>query len=140
MYVSKFQRIDGKAGRAILLVTWENVGWDVVLGMRNGLVVAAPLFDGDGGPAGPLRRAPQLDLAAADNLPVGWHATFADPGLPFDPNGAEDVIVAVLDTAHYADRVIGAAARPEFRRNWLLKRLADDLRTENGSLEIKYDT
>lgn len=114
-------------------------GLHVVSAMPNWLVAAAPLLYSDGGPAAPPRSAPQLDLAAADNLPVGWHVTFADPGLPFDPNGAEDVIVAVLDTAHYADRVIGAAARPEFRRNWLLKRLADDLRSENGSLEIEYD-
>ncbi len=114
-------------------------GLHIVSAMPNWLVAAAPLLYSDGGPAAPPRSAPQLDLAAADNLPVGWHVTFADPGLPFDPNGAEDVIVAVLDTAHYADRVIGAAARPEFRRNWLLKRLADDLRSENGSLEIEYD-
>jgi subtilase family protein len=114
-------------------------GLHVVSAMPNWLVAAAPLLYSDGGPAAPPRSAPQLDLAAADNLPVGWHVTFADPGLPFDPNGAEDVIVAVLDTAHYADRVISAAARPEFRRNWLLKRLADDLRSENGSLEIEYD-
>jgi Subtilase family len=114
-------------------------GLHVVSAMPNWLVAAAPLLYSDGGPAAPPRSAPQLDLAAADNLPVGWHVTFADPGLPFDPNGAEDVIVAVLDTAHYADRVISAATRPEFRRNWLLKRLADDLRSENGSLEIEYD-
>lgn len=114
-------------------------GLYVVSAMPNWLVAAAPLLYSDGGPAAPPRLAPQLDLAAADNLPIGWHVTFADPGLPFDPNGAEDVIVAVLDTAHYADRVISAAARPEFRRNWLLKRLADDLRSENGSLEIEYD-
>src|SRR5260370_1924169 len=34
---------------------------------------------------------------------------------------------------------MSAAARPEFRRNWLLKRLAEDLRSENGLLEIEYD-
>ena len=114
-------------------------GLHVVSAMPNWMVAAAPLLYSDGGPAAPPQPAPQLDLAAADNLPVGWHVTFADAGLPFDPNGAEDVIVAVLDTAHYADRLISAASRPEFRRNWLLRLLADDLGSENGSLEIEYD-
>ncbi len=114
-------------------------GLQVVSAMPNWLVTAAPVLYGDGGPATPPRPAPQLDLAAAENLPVGWRVSFVDAGLPFDPNGAEDVIVAVLDTAYHPDRVISAATRPEFRRNWLLKRLADDLRSENGSLEIEYD-
>lgn len=114
-------------------------GLHVVSAMPNWIVTAAPLLYSDGGPAVSPRPAPKLDLAATGNTPVGWHLSFADSGLPFDPNGAEDVVVAVLDTAHHPDRLISAATRPEFRRNWLLKRLADDLRSENGSLEIEYD-
>ncbi len=114
-------------------------GLHVVSAMPNWLVTAAPLFYGDGGPAVPPRSSPKLDLPAAGNAPVGWRVSFVDPGLPFDPRGAEDVVVAVLDTAHNPDRLMSAAARPEFRRNWLLKRLAEDLRSENGLLEIEYD-
>jgi subtilase family protein len=114
-------------------------GLHVVSAMPNWLVTAAPLLYSDGGPAAPPRPAPQLDLAAADNLPVGWRISFMDAGLPFDPNDAEDVTVAVLDTAHHPDRLLSAATRPEFKRNWLLQRLADNLRSENGSLEIEYD-
>ena len=114
-------------------------GLHLVSAMPNWLVTAAPLLYGDGGPATPPRPAPKLDLSAPGDPLPGWRISFVDPGLPFDPNGAEDVLVAVLDTAHHPDRVISAATRPEFRRNWLLKRLADDLRSENGSLEIEYD-
>jgi len=114
-------------------------GLHVVSAMPNWMVTAAPLLYSDGGPAVSSRPAPKLDLAATGNTPVGWHISFADSGLPFDPNGAEDVVVAVLDTAHHPDRLISAATRPEFRRNWLLKRLANDLRSENCSLEIEYD-
>src|SRR5712692_1881564 len=114
-------------------------GLHVVSAMPNWLVTAAPLFYGDGGPAVPPRSSPKLDLPAAGNAPVGWRVSFVDPGLPFDPRGAADVVVAVLDTAHNPDLLTSAAARPEFRRNWLLKRLAEDLRSENGLLEIEYD-
>lgn len=113
-------------------------GLHVVSAMPNWLVTAAPLLYGDGGPAGPPRPAPKLDLPTASNAPVGWRVSFVDAGLPFDPNHAEDVIVAVLDAAHHPDRLLAAATRPEFRRNWLLQRLAEDLRNENGSLEIEY--
>lgn len=114
-------------------------GLNVVSAMPNWLVTAARQLYSDGGPAAPPRPAPQLDLAAADNLPVGWHVSFVDTGLPFDPNDAEDVVVAVLDTSQHPDRLISASMRPEFKRNRLLQRLAEDLRSENGSLEIEYD-
>jgi len=114
-------------------------GLNVVSAMPNWLVTAARQLYSDGGPAVPPRPAPQVDLAAADNLPVGWHISFVDPGLPVHPNDAEDVIVAVLDTAQHPDRLISASMRPELKRNRLLQRLATDLRSENGSLEIEYD-
>ncbi len=114
-------------------------GLNVVSAMPNWLVTVAPQLHSDGGPAVPPRPAPQLDLAAADSLPVGWHISFVDTGFPFDPEGAEDVLIAVLDTAQHPDRVINAAMRPEFRRNRLLQRLAEDLRNETGFLEIEYD-
>ena len=114
-------------------------GLNVVSAMPNWLVTAAPQLYSDGGPAVPPRPAPQVDLAAADNMPVGWHISFVDPGLPVHPNDAEDVIVAVLDTAQHPDRLISASMRPELKRNRLLQRLAADLRSENGSLEIEYD-
>jgi hypothetical protein len=114
-------------------------GLNVVSAMPNWLVTVTPQLHSDGGPAAPPRPAPQLDLAAADSLPVGWHISFGDTGLQFDPRGAEDVLIAVLDTAQHPDRVMNAAMRPEFRRNRLLQRLADDLRNETGLLEIEYD-
>jgi hypothetical protein len=114
-------------------------GLNVVSAMPNWLVTIAPQLHSDGGPAVPPRPAPQVDLAAADSLPVGWHISFGDTGLQFDPKGAEDVLIAVLDTAQHPDRVLNAAIRPEFRRNRLLQRLADDLQNETGILEIEYD-
>ena len=114
-------------------------GLNVVSAMPNWLVTAATHLHSDGGPAVPPRPAPQVDLAAADSLPVGWHISFGDTGLPFDPRGAEDVLIAVLDTAQHPDRLMNAAMRPEFTRNRLLQRLAEDLRNETGSLEIEYD-
>jgi hypothetical protein len=114
-------------------------GLNVVSAMPNWLVTVAPQFHCDGGPTVPPRPAPQADLAAADSLPVGWHISFDDTGLQFDPGGAEDVLIAVLDTAHHPDRVMNASIRPEFRRNRLLQRLADDLRNEANNLEIEYD-
>jgi subtilisin family serine protease len=114
-------------------------GLNVVSAMPNWLVTVAPQFHSNGGPAVPPRPAPQLDLAAADRQPLGWHISFSDTGLPFDSNDAEDVLVAVLDTAQHRDRLMNAAMRPEFRRNRLLQRLAEDLRNETGYLEIEYD-
>lgn len=114
-------------------------GLYLVSAMPNWIVTAAPTFYGDGGPALPPRPAPLLDLPAPANSLLGWHVSFLDPGIPLDPNGAEEVMVALLDTAHRPDRVLSAATRPEFRRNALLQRLAADLRNENGSFEIEYD-
>ncbi|HEX6109186.1 MAG TPA: hypothetical protein VFZ02_07190, partial [Ktedonobacteraceae bacterium] len=51
-------------------------GLNLVSAMPNWLVTAAPQYHSDGGPAVPPRPAPQLDLAAADSLPVGWHISF----------------------------------------------------------------
>lgn len=114
-------------------------GLNVVSAMPNWLVTAAPQLHSDGGPAVPPRPAPQVELAAADSIPGSWHVTFGDTGLQFDPTGEEDVLVAVLDTAQHPDRVINAAMRPEFRRNRIMQRLADNLRSEDGLLEIEYD-
>ncbi len=115
------------------------VGLHLVSAMPNWLVTAAPLLYGEGGPAMPPLPTPMLDQLASGSAPVGWHISFADQGLPFDPNEAEEVTVAVLDTAPHPDCLRGAATRPEFRRNWLLQRLATNLKEENGSFEIEYD-
>src|SRR5437899_3614890 len=114
-------------------------GLNVVSAMPTWLVTAAPQLYSQGGPAVPPRPAPQLDLAAADNLPVGWHVSFVDTGLPFDPNDAEDVMVAVLDTSQHPDRLMSSAMRPEFKRNRLVLSHTEDLRSEYGSLAIEYD-
>lgn len=114
-------------------------GLHLVSAMPNWLVTAAPSFYGDGGPALPPQPAPALDLPTSGNPPLGWHISFVDQGLPLEPNGAEEVMIAVLDTAHHPDRLRSAAARPELRRNWLLQRLAANLHSENGSFEIEYD-
>ena len=54
-------------------------------------------------------------------------------------HGADDVLVAVLDTAIHPDRIQSAALRPELRQNWLLQRIANDLRSEDGSFVVEYD-
>jgi Subtilase family len=116
------------------------VGLHIVSAMPNWLVTAAPLFYGEGGPAVLPRPAPMLDITSSpSNALLGWHIRLLDQTIPLDAKGAEDVLVAVLDTAHYPDRVLSAAARPELRRNWLLQRLASDLRNEDGSFVIEYD-
>jgi hypothetical protein len=107
--------------------------------MPNWLVTAAPLYYGAGGPALPPRPAPRLDLPTAGEPPLGWHISFVDERLLLDPNGAAGVVVAVLDTAVEAERLLSSAQRPEFRRNWLLQRLAADLGRESGLLQIEYD-
>jgi len=114
-------------------------GLHVLSAMPNWLVTAAPVFYGDGGPALPPRPAPRLDLPSVGNAPVGWRVSFVDQSTPLDPNGAQEVLVAVLDTAHHPDHVQRAANRPEFQRNWLLQRLAYNLQSANGSFEIEYD-
>lgn len=115
------------------------VGLSVVSAMPNWLLSAAPAYYADGGPAVPPRPAPMVDVPAAVNALIGWHLTLVDQAIPLDTKGAEDVLVAVLDTAPHPDRVRGAAVRPEFRRHWLLQRLAQDLRKEDGAFSIEYD-
>lgn len=114
-------------------------GLAVLSVMPNWLVAAAPVFYSDGGPALPPRPTPSLDLPASEHSSPGWHFSFVDQITQMHPTGTEDVVVAVLDTAYHADRVRSSATRPEFRRNWLLQRLASDLRSENGLFEIEYD-
>ncbi|MBX5449706.1 S8/S53 family peptidase [Thermogemmatispora sp.] len=109
--------------------------------MPNWLVTAAPFYYSVGGPALPPRPAPRLELPAigASEPPLGWHISFLDQGLLLDPEGANEVLVAVLDTAVEAERLLKAAERPEFRRNWLLQRLAADLSNDSGLFQIEYD-
>ncbi len=115
------------------------VGLHIVSAMPNWLVTAAPLFYGDGGPAIPPRPSPTLDVSAPGNTLLGWRVRLLDHGIPLDSKGAEDVLIAVLDTAQHPDRIRSAATRPELRRNWLLQRLATDLRNEDGSFVVEYD-
>ena len=114
-------------------------GLAILSSMPNWLVAAAPVFYSDAGPAMPPRPAPSMDLPASENVPLGWHFSVIDGITQMHPTGTEDVVVAVLDTAYHADRIRSSATRPEFRRNWLLQRLAADLRSENGLFEIEYD-
>lgn len=117
----------------------SQVGLHIVSAMPNWLISAAPLFYGDGGPALPPRPAPPLDISAAGNALVGWRVTLLDQSIPLDPKGGEEVLVAVLDTAHHPDRIRSASTRLELLRNRLLQRLAIDLRKEDGSFVIEYD-
>ncbi|HLX39526.1 MAG TPA: S8/S53 family peptidase [Ktedonobacteraceae bacterium] len=116
-------------------------GLSIVSAMPNWLVTAAPVYYGFGGPVFPPRSAPtpQPDKPTIGNTATGWHLSIADQSIPLDRNGAEDVTIAILDTAHHPDRVRSAATRPELRRNWLLQRLNTNLRSENGSFTIEYD-
>lgn len=114
-------------------------GLQLVSAMPNWLVTAAPLFYADGGPAFPPQPAPSLDVPAPGNALLGWRCTLLDSHIPLDSKGAEDVLVAVLDTAHHPDRVRSAATRLELRRNWLLQRMSADLRNEDGSFAVEYD-
>ncbi len=114
-------------------------GLHIVSAMPNWLVSAAPFLYSSGGPAMPPVPAPELEVLASTGGLPGWRAGIADTGLPLHPNGAEDVLVAVLDTAHRSERIRAAVTRPELKRNWLLQQLVADLRNENGSFEIEYD-
>jgi hypothetical protein len=114
-------------------------GLHVVSAMPNWLVTAAPSSYGGGGPALPPVPAPDVTTLEPVSAPAGWHLDFAEPGLPLDPKGAEDVLVAVLDTARHPRVVQAAATHPDLRRNWLLQQLVTDLRSESGSFEIEYD-
>jgi len=115
------------------------VGLHIVSAMPNWLVSAAPLMYADGGAATPPLPAPTLDVPAPNNMLLGWHIIPGEQAFPLDARGGEDVLVAILDTAHHPDRVRSAASRLELRRNWLLQRLASDLRNEDGSFSIEYD-
>src|SRR5579883_54514 len=117
----------------------EQAGLRLLSAMPNWLVTAAPGLYAEGGPALPPRPAPSLDLATTGNPPVGWHLSVQSQDITLDPRGAEEVMIAVLDTALHPDRLRSAATRPEYRRNWLLQRLAANIRSENGSFEIEYD-
>ena len=111
-------------------------GLHVVSAMPNWLVTAAPLFYGEGGPASLPRPAPRVAIQTSGNVRAGWHVSLLDPGIPLDPKRAEEVIVAVLDTAQPRNRLLDAAGQFD---NVLLQQLANDLRSENGSFEIEYD-
>lgn len=115
------------------------VGLHVVSAMPNWLVAAAPFFYADGGPALPPRPSPVVPASPPANALSGWRIRLLDAGIVLDSKGAEDVQVVVLDTAPHPDRIRSAAARPELRRNWLLQRLAADLRNEDGSFAVEYD-
>ena len=114
-------------------------GLHIVSAMPNWLVSAAPFLYSSGGPAMPPVPAPELDVPAPSGGLPGWRVNLTDAGLPLHPNGAEDVVVAVLDTAHRSERIRAAVTRPELKRNWLLQQLVADLRNENGSFEIEYN-
>ena len=115
------------------------VGLWIVSAMPNWLVSAAPLYYADGGPALPPRPAPHLDIPSAANSLLGWHVRLLDQVIPLDAKGANDVMVAVLDTAPHPDRIRSAVTRPELRRHWLLQRLVQDLRNEDGTFVVEYD-
>ncbi|MBA2680267.1 MAG: S8 family serine peptidase [Ktedonobacteraceae bacterium] len=121
------------------LEQFAQVGLSIVSAMPNWLMVTAPLMFSEGGPFAPPRSAPTLDVPATANSLVGWHMKFQDQKITRDLRDAEDVVVAVLDTAQHPDRIRSAATRPELRRNWLLQRLANDLRQEDGSFVVEYD-
>jgi Subtilase family len=114
-------------------------GLHVVSAMPNWTVMAAPVLYSNGGPAIPPRPSPPLDVPSAVNALLGWHMSLMDQSIPLDSKGAEDVLVAVLDTAPHPDRIRSAASRLELRRNWLLQRLANDLQREDGPLSVEYD-
>lgn len=115
------------------------VGLRILSAMPNWLVTAAPALYGSGGPAVPPRPAPSIDISGSANAFVGWQFSLPDHQSWLDPNGAQDVTVAVLDTAQHADLVYNAANRPELSRNWLLHNLATNLQVNNGSFEIEYN-
>jgi hypothetical protein len=122
---------------------FSQLGISIVSAMPNWLVTAAAgsSYYSSGGPAVPPVSTPIYDGAPAgppNSLP-GWHIKFMEPNFPPDSRGAADVVVAVLDTAQHADRIRSAASRPELRKNWLLQRLADDIRLADDSFVVDYD-
>lgn len=121
------------------LERFAQAGLHILSAMPNWLVTAAPTFYRDGGPALPPLPTPVLDMQVPLQTMPGWHLKFTTPGLPLDARHAEDVLVVVVDTAHHADRISSAVLRPELRRNWLLQRLVEDMRLEDGSFVVEYD-
>ena len=115
------------------------IGLYLVSAMPNWLVGAAPAFYADGGPAVPPRPARQLDLPPTRDTSDGWHLSFLDPAIAFDPNGAQNVVVAVLDTAPTSNQLYRAASLPELSQHWLIQRLVADMQSGSGSFEIEYD-
>lgn len=115
------------------------LGLHVLSAMPNWLMSAAPLYYTDGGTPIPPRPGPSFDVASSGNSLIGWHTSLLDSSFPLDAKGGEDALVVVLDTALYPDRIRHAATRLELRRNWLLQRLTNDLRNEDGSFVIEYD-
>ncbi|BCL83497.1 S8/S53 family peptidase [Ktedonobacteria bacterium brp13] len=114
-------------------------GLHIVSAMPNWLVTAAPLFYAQGGAVIPPVPAPSLDAVVPSDRLSGWHLYFPSPGFSLKESTIAGVQVVVLDTAHHPDRILSAVTRPELRRNWLLRRLADDLRQEDGAFTIEYD-
>ena len=117
------------------------IGLFILSAMPNWLMTAAPFFYGDGGTAFPPRPAPIPGSPSLTNALPGWHVKLLDQHIPLvnGRGGADDVLVAVLDTAIHPDRIQSAALRPELRQNWLLQRITNDLRSEDGSFVVEYD-
>lgn len=114
-------------------------GLHIVSAMPNWLVTAAPLLYSEGGTIVPPQPAPEMAVAGEQDALSGWHLSFAAPDF-LSHNGVSDAIqVVVLDTAQHPDRILSAVTRPELRQNWLLQRLAADLRRQDGSFVIDYD-
>ncbi len=118
---------------------FAQIGLHIISSMPNWLVTAAPSLYSDGGPAVPPRPAPEMTMQTSPHTLPGWHLKFLPQNLILDTKNAEDVLVVVLDTAHHPDRIRSAATRPELRRNWLLQRLTEDIRAEDGSFVVEYD-
>ncbi|WP_170142570.1 S8 family serine peptidase [Thermosporothrix hazakensis] len=114
-------------------------GLHIVSAMPHWLVTTATHFYGEGGPAFPPQPTPTLAAPSPNNALAGWRVKLLHQHFPVDTRGAEDVQVAILDTALHPDRILTAASRPELRRNWLLQRLASDLRQNDGSFVVEYD-
>jgi hypothetical protein len=122
------------------LEQFAQIGLFILSAMPNWLMTAAPVFYGEGGVAYPPRPAPVPEVSTLTNARPGWHVTFLDRHVSLvNGHGADDVLVAVLDTAIHPDRIQSAATRPELRPNWLLQRVANDLRSEDGSFAVDYD-
>lgn len=115
-------------------------GLQLASAMPNWLVEVAPSLYAVGGPALPPMPPPPIELAGEHaGVAPGWHLSFIQPAIPPDMRNAQDVVIAVIDTAHHPDRVRSAAMRPELRHNRLLQRMAASLRNNDGLFEIDYD-